>query len=203
VTPARSAWINLLDLTLAELPSLDISRLPLGKAVADAEPANAQTRELFAAEAEAIAARQTRLTWLAPSRDESASGAVLQEEESGIWMSAADSQPVETTIAVQGGRERGLILHKLMEEILTGEIDEAAPALVVRANELIRELGRSPVADPMVGLSPEELAGCVVRTLALPEIAALRPHLLPEFSVYAADADANRLAARHRLAAAK
>ena len=44
-------------------------------------------------------------------------------------MGATDDQPrnPETTIEVQGGRERGLILHKLMEEILSGEIDDAAP----------------------------------------------------------------------------
>ncbi|WP_244550953.1 UvrD-helicase domain-containing protein [Bradyrhizobium sp. Rc2d] len=188
-TSARSAWIGLLDLSLAELPALDFSHLSLGEAAADAGPVNTQTRELFAAEAAAIAARQTRLTWLAPSRDESVSGVVLQEEKAGIWMGAADDQLLETTITVQGGRERGLILHKLMEEILTGEIDDAASALIERANELIQELGRLPAVDPTVGLSPEELAACVIRTLALPEIAPLRAGLLAEFPVYAAGAE--------------
>src|SRR3546814_11455715 len=42
------------------------------------------------------------------------------------------------------------------------------------------------MADPSQGLSPDELAGCVVRTLALPEIAELRPTLVPELAVYAA-----------------
>ncbi len=76
-----------------------------------------------------------------------------------------------------------------MEEILTGEIDEATPALTERANELIRELGRAPVANATSGLSSEELVASVIRTLGLPEIATLRPHLMPEFSVYAANAD--------------
>ncbi|MCA1398435.1 UvrD-helicase domain-containing protein [Bradyrhizobium sp. BRP56] len=193
VTPARSAWIGLLDLSLAELPALDVPHRPLGEGAADAGPSNTQTREIFAAEAAAIAARQTHLTWLAPSRDENASGAVLQEEEAEIWISAADDQPrnLEATIQVQGGRERGLILHKLMEEVLSGEIDDAAPAVMERANDLIRELGRSPVADPAAGLSPEELARCIVRTMALPEIATLRLGLLAEFPVYAAYADSD------------
>ena len=39
--------------------------------------------------------------------------------------------------------------------------------------------------DPAQGLVPAELAACVARALALPEIAALRPGLLPEFPVYA------------------
>jgi ATP-dependent exoDNAse (exonuclease V) beta subunit len=188
VTSAKSTWISLLDLSLADLPALTVSHLPLGEAAADTGPRNTQTRELFAAEAAVIACQQAHVTWLAPSRDESVSGAILQEEESGIWMGSANEQPrnLETTITVQGGRERGLILHKLMEEILTGEIAGAAPALIERANELIRELGRSPVADPTAGLSPEELTGCVIRTLALPDIAPLRAGLLSEFPVYAA-----------------
>jgi exodeoxyribonuclease-5 len=75
-----------------------------------------------------------------------------------------------------------------MEEVLTGETPEAKAALTERAAELIRALGRSPVADPATGLSAQELADCVTRTLALPDIAALRPGLLAEFPVYAAQA---------------
>ena len=41
------------------------------------------------------------------------------------------------------------------------------------------------VDDPAQGLSPVELAGCVVRALSLPEVAALRPGLVPELPVYA------------------
>ncbi|WIM13828.1 UvrD-helicase domain-containing protein [Enhydrobacter sp.] len=190
-TPSRSAWIGLLDLSLADLPGLDVSHLPPGEAAAGPGAGNTQTRDIFVAQAAAIAAGQTRLVWLAPSRDESASGALLQEEEAGIWMGSGDDQPreLEAAVAVQGGRERGLTLHKLMEEVLTGETEAVAPALNERANVLIRALGRSPVADPATGLSAEELAGCVMRTLALPEIAALRPALLAEFPVYAARAD--------------
>jgi exodeoxyribonuclease-5 len=190
-TPSKSAWIGLLDLSLADLPGLDVSHLPLGEAIAGPDAGNSQTRDIFAAEAAAIADRQTRLVWLAPSRDENTSGAVLGEEEIGIWMSSGDDQPheLEDTVAVQGGRERGLILHKLMEEVLTGETDPASAALTERASELIRALGRSPVADPATGLSAEELAGCVIRTLARPEITALRPALLAEFPVFAARVD--------------
>ncbi|MDP3177225.1 MAG: UvrD-helicase domain-containing protein [Spirochaetaceae bacterium] len=190
-TPSKSAWISLLDLSLANLPAFDVSQIPLRESVTSAGPGNAQTRDIFAAEAAAIGARQTRLTWLAPSRDESTSGAVLQEEEATIWRGADDDQPqeMETTVVVQGGRERGLILHKLMEEVLAGETSDDMATLEQRAGDLIRALGRFPVANPATGLSAEELAGCVARTLALPEIATLRSGLLAEFPVYAARAD--------------
>jgi exodeoxyribonuclease-5 len=189
-TPSKSAWIGLVDLSLAALPGLDVSHLPAGFTATAAGAANAQTRASFAAEAETIAAGQTRLTWLAPSRDENADGSVLREEEAALWIGSADDQPSELDAAapVQGGRERGLILHKLMEEVLTGETQEAGVTLAQRAAELIRALGRSPVDDPATGLSVQELAACVIRTLALPDIAALRPGLLAEFPVYAAQA---------------
>jgi ATP-dependent exoDNAse (exonuclease V) beta subunit len=187
-TPSKSAWIGLVDLSLAALPGLDASHLPAGFTATAAGAANAQTRASFAAEAETIAAGQTRLTWLAPSRDENAAGSVLQEEEAALWTGSADYQPSELDSAapVQGGRERGLILHKLMEEVLTGETQEAETALAERAADLIRALSRSPVAYPATGLSAQELAACVIRILALPDIAALRPGLLAEFPVYAA-----------------
>jgi hypothetical protein len=59
------------------------------------------------------------------------------------------------------------------------------PALVARAEALIRALGQPVAHDPAQGLVPAELAACVARALALPEIVALRPGLLPEFPVYA------------------
>ncbi|TIV23949.1 MAG: ATP-dependent endonuclease, partial [Mesorhizobium sp.] len=79
----------------------------------------------------------------------------------------------------------GLILHKLFEEVLTGETADDVASLTERAQVLIAAIDKPVVDDPAQGLSPAELAGCVARTLALPEIAELRPTLAPEFPVYA------------------
>ncbi|RJT31480.1 ATP-dependent endonuclease [Mesorhizobium waimense] len=187
VTPSKSAWIGLVDLSLAALPAIDASHLPLDPIVAAGDVDNHQTRERFAAEASAIAERQVRLTWLAPSRAENAAGPVLQEEDVDIWTGSEDGprpEP-EAPALIQGGRERGLILHKLMEEVLTGECEDGAAPLRARAEALIRALGMSPSADPANGLSADELALCVGRTLALSEITSLRPALLAEYPVYA------------------
>src|SRR4029077_11901325 len=54
-----------------------------------------------------------------------------------------------------------------------------------RAEALIRAIGQTVAHDPAQGLVPAELAACVRRALALPEILALRPDLRPEFPVYA------------------
>jgi exodeoxyribonuclease-5 len=89
------------------------------------------------------------------------------------------------TAVVRGSRERGVIIHKLFEEMLNGEIDDDAEAIVERARTLIPTLGRHDGVDPSQSLSAAEIGGCVTRTLALPEVAALRSTLMPEVPVYA------------------
>jgi hypothetical protein len=175
-TPSKSAWIGLVDLSLADLPGLDVSHLPAGlsgrRCGSGQHP---DTRELRRrsrshrrrADAPDLARAQPRRKRL---------GTVLREEEAELWTGSADDQPpeLEAAVLVQGGRERGLILHKLMEEVLTGETKERA-ALTERAGRphpSPRSVSGRRSGDGAVG---EELAACVVRTLALPEIAALRP----------------------------
>jgi ATP-dependent exoDNAse (exonuclease V) beta subunit len=185
--PSKSAWISLLDLAIADLPALDVTHLPLELGASGVGDDNQQTRDSFAAEAVAISERHRRLTWLAPSRDESKIGPVLTPEMVEIWAAHDSGQPNDDGAAprIQGGRERGLILHKLLEEVLTGETAEDEIALTERALSLITELGRPVFDDPSQGLSPGELSGCVIRTLSRPEIAELRPTLSPELPVYA------------------
>ena len=90
VDPRGAAWISLVDLALPSLPALDLDRLPpemdAGKPAAE----NEQTRESFAAEAAGIAARQRRIVWRAPSRDEDAARPVLREEAPTILATDGD-----------------------------------------------------------------------------------------------------------------
>jgi exodeoxyribonuclease-5 len=187
VAARSSAWISLLDLALGDLPALDLSHLPTEIDRGDAVVQNTQSREIFAAEATSIAARQRSIHWLAPSRDEGGAGPAVEAEAPQILVTDVDGAAVENGLpqSVQGGRERGLILHKLIEEVLTGETPETPNALAVRAQTLIVEMGHSVADDPTKGLSPAELAKSAARALSVPEIVALRPGLLPEFPVYA------------------
>ena len=185
VEPPGSAWIGLLDLGLAELPPLSLEQRALPHPVA-AETRNAQTREVFLSEADTIAAAAPVLRWCAPSRAEGGSpaAATMQEETAEARIDAAEQGPGDDLqAAVRGGRERGLVMHKLFEEVLTGETRDASADLQARAAGLIAQL--CGPSNPCA-LSADDIAGCVGRTMRLPEIARLRPGLEPEYNVYGA-----------------
>ena len=186
VAAAGSAWLSVVGLGLDSLPAFDLDDLPpeLGTRVVAAE--NEQTRTAFAAEAAAISERAHRIVWRAPSRDEDTARPVLREEAPTILATDGDGAPADgaAVATIQGGWERGTILHKLIEEILTGETEETKLELVARAETLIRALDLPVTDDAAQGLAPAELAGCVLRSLALPEVAAVRPRLVAEFPVY-------------------
>lgn len=122
-----------------------------------------------------------------PSRDEAPPGPAVAEEEPEILTTDLDGTTVETEArsVIRGGRGRGIILHKLIEEVLTGETEELTPEMTARAEALIRQIGSVIADDPAEGLTPAEIAGSAARALALPEIVDLRPRLLPEVPVYA------------------
>ena len=106
------------------------------------------------------------------------------------YPSASEGAAVAGTIS--GSRERGLVVHKLLEEVLTGEIAAAADALEIRSRVLLAQLGVSEAARPEDGPHAPELAATVRRALAIPEIAACRSRLVPELTVFSAQADDDR-----------
>jgi exodeoxyribonuclease-5 len=185
VAPASNSWSGLLDLQLDELQVLDLAAYPDQAAPADDGNANEQTRERFADEAAAIVGATARIVWAAPSRDEAVAG--LPTEGDAAELVFGEEVAAPQAGPVQGGRERGLVIHKLFEEVLTGEVAADEATLAARALELIRQLGLEPSADAAIGLSPDEVARVVLRTLALPEIAAVHDRLVPELSVLASD----------------
>jgi exodeoxyribonuclease-5 len=187
--PGDSVWAGLCDFGLADLPTLDLAPSPQARPAQSPAPQNTQSATIFAAQRERIAAGRRTIEWRAPSRSELA--------DLGIAPAAMDMPALECSTeeedshggqpAVQGGAGRGRVLHKLLEEVLTGETPETLPDLRARAAKLIAELGLEAEADPLCGLVPDELANCVVATLALPEVMDLRPTLVPEFGVWHAE----------------
>jgi exodeoxyribonuclease-5 len=170
------------DLSLADLPILDLTQFSDSVTSPSFPMANDQTREAFQIEAATIRSRHRVLTWFAPSRDED----ILSPAEhmDPNFVGEENTADAVEPSSVRGGRERGAIIHKLLEEVLTGETQEDDKSLIARARDLILAFDRSNVEDASRGLSASEIGGCVARTLALPQISALRPTLVPEVPVY-------------------
>jgi CRISPR-associated exonuclease Cas4 len=175
--PANS-WARIVDLQQRPLPTFDLAKLlPAAPSVAPAEAPNQQTAEMFEAEAAAISLRTTRLVWLRPS-DHDADRIPVGK---AVAIEPGDAPEADLTIGA--GRIRGLVLHKLIEEILTGEVEETPSALASRAETLIRQLAAGDGGSR--GLpDKDEIAGTALRTLRLPGIAELRPALVPELTLF-------------------
>ena len=97
----------------------------------------------------------------------------MQFEMSSV---AAWEQPIDALAVTGGGSVRGSILHKLMEELLAGELRESPDAAQERAVQLIRQL---VPAGPPAGLEAQELARTALRTFALPEFATIATASFP------------------------
>lgn len=191
VQAGNSSWLALIDLGLPALPAFELpEEIPVLANFED-EAINQQPRDVFEAEAAAIAALKKEIVWAAPSRDEDMTKPLLQQEAAAIIISSLDGTSHDGGLparAVQGGRHRGIVLHKLLEEVLTGEISDQPASLAARAAELAAMLGVGVSEDPSKGLSPIELASTTCRALTLAPVAALRSRLVPEFNVFSADA---------------
>lgn len=176
---ASTSWSAVVDLGLADLPSIDVERLPVGTPAVAPEFANGQTREIFAAEAAAVA-RQRRLRWIVPSRGDAAgpetSGAPDLVEGGTDGGRGPGGRPT-------GSRERGILIHKLLEEILTGEASEGDD-LGRRAGLLARQLGLGTGDAAGAEVDLAEVAASVTRALGLPEIAGIRERLQAELPVF-------------------
>jgi CRISPR-associated exonuclease Cas4 len=101
-------------------------------------------------------------------------------------------EPIDTVTVTGAGSLRGVVLHKLMEELLSRELAETMEAVQKRATVLVQHLVTGDRAAP--GVDPHELAETALRTVSLPELAANRDNLAPEIPVYGCMAgDCNQL----------
>ncbi len=174
-------WGRLMELGLEDLPAIDPGDFKAAAAPSTAPAENGQTLAQFATEAKNIADATLKIDWNRPSLHE---GGPLPSEPSPVFTDPDSVERALPAAEIKGSTKRGSILHKLMEEVLTGETEDTAPTLERRSRELLDQLGEAAVDDPSVGISPVELEGTVLKTLALPEVAALRSRLVPEVSVF-------------------
>ncbi len=170
------SWARVLDLAVPGLIEVQAS-VPAGWAPQVASPGrNNQTAATFLAEQSAIQAAARPLDWLRPSDAD----ADRLGEPDAAW--EADVPQATHGRIVGAGRFRGLILHKLLEEIILGELPPQKMDLETRADVLLPQL--MSMADPSeVAPDPTELAATVVGVTELPELAGMWPYLVPETAV--------------------
>ena len=193
-------WMSIVDLRLDELPTFDHRTIEYAPNIPELnEPQNLQDETTWRSEAAAIAATRRSIVWRSPSRHEMPA-AVTPPDREEIFTDAASlseqlppaSEGAAVAGTISGSRERGLVVHKLLEEVLTGETAAAADAFEIRSRVLLAQLGVSEAARPEDGPHAPELAATALRALAIPEIAACRSRLVPELTVFSTQADDDR-----------
>ena len=93
---------------------------------------------------------------------------------------AADEHALAAVPSVTGaGAARGILLHKLLEELVTREASADPEALRARARMLLEQLAPADGRLP----DPDEVAATALRAWRLPQVAGLRERLVAEFDV--------------------
>ncbi len=172
-------WMSIVDLRLDDLTDVR----PPGDRVCSqtpdvAEPENTQDETTWRSEAATIAATRRSIVWRSPSRHEMPPGAAPPPDRDEIFADAvalSEQLPFEADTAtvasaIRGSRERGLVVHKLLEEVLTRETVDHAEALENRARALLAQLGISEADRPDDGPHAPELAATTLRALAIPRL---------------------------------
>ncbi|SIT56145.1 Exodeoxyribonuclease V beta chain (fragment) [Mesorhizobium prunaredense] len=175
----KNSWFSSVDLGQQALPELEIADLTTKETSSTPRAQNNQSKDTFALERQKVDESAPHIVWRRPSdHDQDRLG------DSFETIIATDS-PGEIVEIAGAGVIRGIILHKLMEEFLTGELPAESAAATSRGQVLLSQLVTKANEDGPLP-DPVEMSGCALRAIALPEIAALRPLLVPELSIWAA-----------------
>jgi ATP-dependent exoDNAse (exonuclease V) beta subunit len=177
--PSQS-WSRVMDLGQKQLSEIRADVLPEPVLSAVQPVGNDQTSTVFAAEGERLAGASPPIVWDRPSERDADRGTDL------VDMFVVDAASDVTARIVGAGALRGTILHKLMEELLTGELERLVEAITRRAAELLAQLQSADGTEAEVP-DPIEMAQTALRTLALPELAPFLAQLVPEVPLWAAN----------------
>lgn len=177
---SKDSWFSSIDLRQYDIPELDLSSFVRLETPPPASRPNHQSSDVFAAEQRSIEKSAPLVAWRRPSEhDPDRVGDLLD----GVVTLESHVEHLEV---IGAGARRGVILHKLMEELLTGELAGELGASVSRARELLDQL-ISDVDDDEPRPDPSEMGAAALRGLALPPIAELRVHLVPEVAIWGHD----------------
>jgi exodeoxyribonuclease-5 len=172
----KNTFMEKVGLAYDGLTPYDPSKLNAGRLDSHDDEGNPQDRARFETEAELIRSNMCHIRRITPHLAET--GDTVSDLPAVLPPDADDAENIIPR--PRGSRARGLILHKLLEEVLTGEIDEDEAALANRALQLKTEVQELPGAHE---LDPLEAAQTVRRGLRLGDILPMRHRLIPEFAI--------------------
>jgi ATP-dependent exoDNAse (exonuclease V) beta subunit len=178
------AYARIVDFDLPSLGAINPETLGKSMTAPSAGEENQQTRDVFAEQASIVLRSHKRIEWRQPSRGEATASLELDYQQVFSNSASLEDAVGKPAAPISGGATRGTILHKLMEEVLNGETVDNIGALVERASELLTQLSLPALETASQGISPQELAQTIARTLNIPDIAMLRPRLIPEQTIY-------------------
>ena len=184
------SWSRIVDLAHHALPEIDLSGLPAPIPVPTVLPVNGQSAAIFAAEALRALEAAPAVSWRRPSEHDP--DRVLAIDISTTTV----DEPFEFVQPLGAGRLRGVLLHKLMEEFVTGELNESVDGVVQRATELLIELLSMSPDGVEAAPDPKETAETALRTIHIPEIVAIRSSLHAEVPIWAGSVEEGYLAGR-------
>jgi ATP-dependent exoDNAse (exonuclease V) beta subunit len=179
---ASRSWSRVMDLGQKQLSEVQADLLPEPVLIAAQSTANEQTEAVFSAERERLAGASPPIIWHRPSESDP------DRAPENVDVFVVDDAPHALREIDGAGALRGTVLHKLMEELLTGELGPSREQAAHRAAELVAQL-QPNVSDAGDGGGPDahEMAETALRTLALPELAPFLAQLVPETPLWAAN----------------
>lgn len=182
-----ASWAKLLDFKLDDIPELDIGRFSRIPIVPQQPAVTLQSAEIFADERVRIDAAP-RVRWIKPSDgDPDVITAPLSKDAGGDGL-------VSPAAAIEGGRIRGILLHKIMEELITGEIEDDVAVVTSRSAELLAQL--SSISPTGAVIEAAEIAATALKTWRLPDVAKYRGRMVAEVPIYAASSADDLIAGR-------
>jgi CRISPR-associated exonuclease Cas4 len=186
--PPDESWHHFFDLKIASLPEFELpTTLPVSVVVP--HPVTAQSAHQFALEAARIEALP-RISWRQPSTADTDRS--LLDRATIDAPSAEDAPDVEEVVVAGAGPLRGIVLHKLMEELLVGFVAADATSLTQRASELVSQLSFEESVKP----DPSELASASLRTFYHIQLDDYRAHLVPEIPLFGMRSENELVSAR-------
>lgn len=193
VLPAPSwtpdgGWAKFFDLGQSRLDEIR-SPPPQASRRTSVAPVNDQTADVFADEEQRIERVNPRVRWHRPSLAD-----VDRELLDRATMDVgSDDGDLGNKAAIAGaGAARGIVLHKLMEELLTGLLQAELTDLHVRATTLVQEA----IVEGTIAPDPAELAATALRTVSHRELKPYIGKLVPEIPIFGARSDTVLVSAR-------